>query len=221
MAPARGANRRKPSRKQKVEAARELEILAFQPLVRQCAAALRHRIPASIPIADMISEGQLGLIEALDKWNPKGGMHSKKAWCKFTIRQRIIDAFRRANYRWEVNQINGVQVASWRHFFQSNSPEFRLEFPSETRPETFAQDIQQHVHMGQLNRLLWRYIDSTPNRAQRLALASYLNGKKLSELGEQLGISESGACLIRQTAVRELRRRLEDDGFSLEDLLGS
>lgn len=221
MASARGADRRTSGRNPRLAAARETEILDFQPLVRQTAAALRHRIPDSIPTADLVSEGQLGLIEAIDKWDPNGGMRSKKAWCKFTIRQRIIDAFRRANYRWESRQQKCIQIGAWRNVFTSNTPELLLETPSDARPETSAQDIQQHAHMDQLNALLWRYIDSTPKQDQRLALASYLDGKKLSELGEQLGISESGACLIRQTAVRELRGRLEADGLGLDDLLGS
>ena len=49
--------------------------------------------------------------------------------------------------------------------------------------------------LGQLNALLRRYIEASPMPEHRLVLASYLDGKKHSELGEQLGISESAAVL--------------------------
>jgi RNA polymerase sigma factor for flagellar operon FliA len=50
--------------------ARERLILLYAPLVRSCAASLRFRLPPEFELTDLVSNGLIGLIEALDRYDP-------------------------------------------------------------------------------------------------------------------------------------------------------
>jgi RNA polymerase sigma factor for flagellar operon FliA len=78
--------------KQKIPTRDEL-ILEHLPQVRLIARRIHERLPVSVSLDDLISTGVLGLIAAIDRYDPKH--HVKlKTYAEYKIRGAILDSLR-------------------------------------------------------------------------------------------------------------------------------
>jgi len=89
---------------------RDKLIIEHAPLVKRIAYRIVSRLPDTIHVEDLISIGTLGLIDAVEKYNPEKGK-SFKAYAELRIKGAILDELRgydnlsRANRR-RANQLN-------------------------------------------------------------------------------------------------------------------
>ena len=68
-------------------------IIDYSPLIRFVALRIASRLPPSIDIDDLISSGVIGLMDAIDKYDPN--MYNKfKTYAEFRIRGAILDELR-------------------------------------------------------------------------------------------------------------------------------
>ncbi len=67
---------------------------AYLPLVHRIAARLAKRLPAHVPLADLVSAGTEGLVEAMQRFDPARGV-AFKAFASWRIRGAIRDDLRR------------------------------------------------------------------------------------------------------------------------------
>lgn len=68
-------------------------ILDYSPLIRFVAQRIASRLPPSIDIDDLISSGVIGLMDAIEKYDPN--MYNKfKTYAEFRIRGAILDELR-------------------------------------------------------------------------------------------------------------------------------
>ncbi|PIE70208.1 MAG: RNA polymerase subunit sigma-28 [Deltaproteobacteria bacterium] len=74
-------------------AAREAQILQYAYLVRQIASRMAARIPPSVSLDELISAGSLGLIDAVDKFNPAKAVDFK-TYAQYRIKGAILDELR-------------------------------------------------------------------------------------------------------------------------------
>jgi RNA polymerase sigma factor for flagellar operon FliA len=74
-------------------AAREALILEHSPLIRYVAGRIAMRLPAHVPLDDLMSAGVLGLIDAVDKFDPSKKVQFK-TYAEFRIRGAILDELR-------------------------------------------------------------------------------------------------------------------------------
>lgn len=74
-------------------AEREELILEHTPLIRYVAGRIAMRLPAHVPLDDLISAGVLGLIDAVDKFDPEQNVKFK-TYAEFRIRGAILDELR-------------------------------------------------------------------------------------------------------------------------------
>jgi RNA polymerase sigma factor for flagellar operon FliA len=72
---------------------RESLILEHMPQVRLIARRIHDRLPGSINLDDLISVGTLGLISAIDRFDPKQGV-KLKTYAEYKIRGAILDSLR-------------------------------------------------------------------------------------------------------------------------------
>lgn len=72
---------------------RELLITAFLPLVRNIAASLKATLPASIELDDLISSGTVGLIAAVDRFDPSKGRNFS-TYAAIRIKGAMLDELR-------------------------------------------------------------------------------------------------------------------------------
>jgi RNA polymerase sigma factor for flagellar operon FliA len=68
-------------------------IQAYAPLVKYVAQRLACRLPASICLDDLISAGVLGLMDAIEKYDPTRGT-TLKTYAELRIRGAMLDALR-------------------------------------------------------------------------------------------------------------------------------
>jgi len=74
-------------------AEREKLLLEHLPEVRYIARRIHERLPVQVPFEDLVHAGIVGLIEALDRFDPKKQVHLK-TFAKFRIRGAILDSLR-------------------------------------------------------------------------------------------------------------------------------
>ena len=74
-------------------AERERFILAHAPLVRYVAQRILARLPSSVDVADLVNDGLVGLIEALDRFDPSRGVRFS-SFAESRVRGAILDALR-------------------------------------------------------------------------------------------------------------------------------
>ncbi len=92
---------------------REELILAHYPLVRTIASRMIRRFPASVDLDELVNVGALGLIDAVDRFDPSRNVPFK-AYAEIRIRGAIVDALREADWvprsvRRKVNRIEAAR----------------------------------------------------------------------------------------------------------------
>ncbi len=75
------------------KAERDRLIIDFAPLVKRTAYRIASRLPDSIQVDDLISIGTVGLIDAVDKFNPEKGK-GFRAYAELRIKGAILDELR-------------------------------------------------------------------------------------------------------------------------------
>ena len=79
-----------------LEARNEL-LLRYSPLVKYVAGRVRTGLPRSVEHADVVSEGMIGLIDALEKFEPERGL-AFPTYAVPRIRGAIFDSVRAADW---------------------------------------------------------------------------------------------------------------------------
>ncbi len=72
---------------------RDQLILEHLPQVRLIARRIHDRLPASVPLDDLVSTGTLGLIAAIDNFDPRQNV-KLKTYAEYKIRGAILDSLR-------------------------------------------------------------------------------------------------------------------------------
>lgn len=72
---------------------REETIISYHPLVRTIACRLARRLPPSVDVDELINVGMLGLIDAVDRFDPERGVPFK-SYAEIRIQGAMIDALR-------------------------------------------------------------------------------------------------------------------------------
>lgn len=78
-------------------AEREQLMLTHYPLVRTIAGRLVRRLPPSVDVNELIQEGFIGLIEAIDRYDP-GRSVPFKAYAEIRIRGAMVDKLREIDH---------------------------------------------------------------------------------------------------------------------------
>ncbi|MHC5057334.1 MAG: sigma-70 family RNA polymerase sigma factor [Planctomycetota bacterium] len=79
------------------EATRHELIEAYLPLARHAAERLKGKLPMCVDIREMISAGAVGLIDAVDKFDPARGILFE-TYCSVRIRGAILDDLRSSDW---------------------------------------------------------------------------------------------------------------------------
>jgi RNA polymerase sigma factor for flagellar operon FliA len=76
---------------------RERLLLEHLPQVRYLARRIHDRLPAQVPLEDLVHAGVIGLIDAVDKFDPNKHVQLK-SYAKFRIRGAIVDSLREMDW---------------------------------------------------------------------------------------------------------------------------
>lgn len=211
-------------------------VLQYAPLVKYVAGRLRTRMPDTVEQDDLVSDGVLGLMDAIERFEPARGL-SFQTFAVPRIRGSIIDGMRsmdfvprsvrdklrlvhraqvtleerlgRAPEDTEVAHEVGIPVQQLRDLSrQANSNHANLDDFDLADELTSAAD--HHVEQGDVNASLMRVVDQLAERDQVIIALYYFEGLTLAEIGQVLGVTESRISQVHRRATNTLRQKLLD-----------
>ena len=205
--------------------ARNRLVLAFGPLVRDVASRTRRGLPASVDVSDLESDGYIGLIDAVEKYEPRAG-RDFRAYAVPRIRGAIIDGLRAADWvprsvRRKIRVLNTASAELERRLDRPPSDDEMAAELGVTR--TRLRVIRAQTSYTRLvsleagaigDRLGMRAEDgedgragvvrdavrALPERQRRVISLSYWGRLTLQEIGQVLGLSESRVSQLRTQA---------------------
>lgn len=93
---------------------RDALILKYSPMIKYIAQRIAERLPTNVELDDLISTGVLGLIDAIEKYDPNKGAKFK-TYAEFRVRGAIMDELRSLDWvprsvRQKASHIEGVHT---------------------------------------------------------------------------------------------------------------
>ena len=209
-------------------------VLQYAPLVKYVAGRLRTRMPDSVEQDDLVSDGVLGLMDAIERFEPARGL-SFQTFAVPRIRGAIIDGMRSMDFvprsvrdklrlvhraqvtleerlgrvpeDVEVAREVGIPVQQLRDLSrQANSNHANLDDFDLADELSSAADHQ--VEQGDVNASLMRVVDQLGERDQVIIALYYFEGLTLAEIGQVLGVTESRVSQVHRRATTLLREKL-------------
>ncbi len=209
-------------------------VLQYAPLVKYVAGRLRTRMPDSVDPDDLVSDGVLGLMDAIERFEPARGL-SFQTFAVPRIRGAIIDGMRSMDFvprsvrdklravqraqvvleerlgrvpeDTEVAREVGIPVQQLRDLSrQANSNHASLD--DFDLADELSSAADQRVEQGDVNASLMRVVDQLGERDQVIIALYYFEGLTLAEIGQVLGVTESRVSQVHRRATTTLREKL-------------
>jgi RNA polymerase sigma factor for flagellar operon FliA len=216
-------------------AVRNQLVTQYAPLVKYVAGRMRTRLPDNIDADDLISDGVIGLIDAIGRFEPERGL-SFQTFAVPRIRGAIIDALRMLDIlprsvRAKQRQLQTAQVEfEHREGRTPDDEELAAEVGMSVRelhelnrkvsmgkqttleevdvPDDLATAASSVVEAGETNEALLEVIRELPERDQIIIALYYFEGLTLAEIGRVLGVSEARISQVHSRATSRLRTKL-------------
>jgi RNA polymerase sigma factor for flagellar operon FliA len=213
------------------EGARERLVVAYSPMVKFVAGRLGAGLPSHVEDADLISYGLVGLIGAIERFEPERGIKFE-TFAMTRIRGAIIDELRSLDWvprsvRSRAREIEAAQ-AKLEHELQrslleiANSSVYALDelwtvsdssgdqvSLLDTIADEGAADPQEALDTSEVKDRLTEAIGSLPEREQLVVALYYYENLTLREIGEVLGVTESRVSQLHTKAVMRLKSHLQ------------
>jgi RNA polymerase sigma factor FliA len=209
-------------------------VLQYAPLVKYVAGRLRTRMPDSVDSDDLVSDGVLGLMDAIERFEPARGL-SFQTFAVPRIRGAIIDGMRSMDFvprsvrdklrvvqraqvtleerlgrvpeDAEVAREVGIPLQQLRDLSrQGNSNHANLD--DFDLADELSSAADHHIEQGDVNASLMRVVDQLRERDQVIIALYYFEGLTLAEIGQVLGVTESRVSQVHRRATTIMREKL-------------
>ena len=211
-------------------------VMQYSPLVKYVAGRLRAGLPESVDQADLLSEGVIGLMDAIEKFDPARGLQFQ-TYAVPRIRGAIVDSLRAADWvprsvrsalrdlqdaqtrleqdlgrsptEEELAAELGVSVGELRDLAAKGSYS-KLASLDELSPshEPPAWATQDALESDETREALLRAVSSLPERDQVIVALYYFERLTLAEIGHVLGVTESRVSQLHSRITSMLRTRI-------------
>ncbi len=219
--------------------ARDQLVLQFSPLVKYVVGRLRSGLPASVDSDDLTSDGVLGLLDAVDKFDPERGLQFQ-TYAVSRIRGAIVDGLRSTDWvprsvREKIRDLNAAQTTLERRLGRSpddTEVAAELGIGITELQEMYAQTSYTNVLSLEASTTgeddpapaasylpgpgedwpdgFLQAVRSLPERDQILIALYYWDRLTLAEIGQVLGVTESRVSQLHSRATLTLRRRIAE-----------
>lgn len=216
---------------------RDRLVVHYSPLVKYVAGRVRASLPSSVDQDDLISDGVLGLMGAIDHFDLDRGLQFQ-TYAVPRIRGAIVDGLRSSDWvprrvREHMRDINAATARlEGRLQRRPNDAEVAEELAissdelskrySQSSYTTLSSLDSDHIHDdvaapatdGTIDPAdgfrpeLLEAIKNLPERDQIVMALYYWERLSLAEIGQVLGVSESRVSQVMTRATLELRRRM-------------
>ena len=219
-------------------AERDALMLAHAPLVKFLAHRIGRRLSGTVDINDLIGDGMLGLIDAIDSFDPKRKVRFK-TYAETRIRGAILDGVRSRDWAPrsvrraarlldsaiaavesrtgtaadddEIADELGVTLEELqRIYIRARASRISTAWSEDEggEPVDDGADPLSAIEADERRRLVGEEITGLPEREKLVLSLYYERGLSLREIGEILGVTESRVCQIHTRAVSRLRARI-------------
>jgi RNA polymerase sigma factor for flagellar operon FliA len=211
-------------------------VLDHLPQVRCLAQGIRRRLPPCVPLDDLVHAGVLGLLEAVDRFNPQRHVRLK-TFAALRIRGAILDSLRQMDWGPRALRRYGRRLEEVRAGLQADlgrqaaDPELAgalglslaryhalrrdlagLErdtaWDQEAHPASQADDPYRILRAAELRRFLARALAQLPEKERYTLTLYYLQELPMTEVGRRLGVGESRVSQLHSAALARLRTLL-------------
>jgi RNA polymerase sigma factor FliA len=209
-------------------------VLQYAPLVKYVAGRMRSRLPDNVDQDDLVSDGVLGLMDAIERFEPERGL-SFQTFAVPRIRGAILDGMRAMDFvprsvRDKLRSVQRAQLELEARLGRTPTDEElaaqaglplralrdlnRQAAASHANLDDFdlvdelAHAADRSVEEGDVSASLMRVIEELPERDRVVIALYYFEGLTLAEIGRVLGVSESRVSQVHSRVTRSLRARL-------------
>jgi len=210
-------------------------VLQYSPLVKYVVGRVLSGLPSSVDQADLLSEGVIGLMDAIEKFEPRRGLQFQ-TYAISRIRGAMIDSLRATDWvprsvRDSIRAIERAQVAlevrlgrtatdaEIAHEMKISVPDLQAIYTKASY--TSLGSLNELEGVGELAALSTDVLEDDEARAavmhavqdlserERILIALYyFEGLTLSEIGRVLGVTESRVSQLHTKTALALRAKL-------------
>jgi RNA polymerase sigma factor for flagellar operon FliA len=149
-------------RSRKLDPAKEETIAKFIPLVRFVAEKIHRRLPPGVDLESLIHSGVVGLLEALDRFDPKRGVEFE-IYARYRIQGEVMQCLRSLDW---VSR----SVRSWGRKIEAARSKLAGQFIREPTAEEMAKELE--IPLETYYRLDQQVNDATLLSLEDLSIAS-------------------------------------------------
>lgn len=218
--------------------ARDRLVVHYSPLVKFVAGRVRSGLPSSVDQNDLVSDGVIGLMDAVDKFEPERGLQFQ-TYAVTRIRGSIVDGLRSSDWvpRSVREKIRDVDAASARLEHQlgraPKDQEIADELGLSIEELHKVYSLTAHTSVVSFETVLdddapragadlpgldddlppgfLRAVRELAERDQVVVALYYWERLTLAEIGQVLGVTESRVSQLHSRATMQLRRKLLDN----------
>ncbi|GAA2142041.1 FliA/WhiG family RNA polymerase sigma factor [Nocardioides koreensis] len=219
--------------------ARDRLVLQYSPLVKYVAGRVRSGLPSTVEQADLVSDGVIGLMDAIDKFDPDRGLQFQ-TYAVSRIRGAIVDGLRASDWvprsiREKIRDINaaqaglerqlgrapqdgevaaelGITVAELRTMYSQTAYTSVVSFEAATLDdeETPRAAVDLPGADDDIPPGFLAAVRELAERDQIVVALYYWERLTLAEIGQVLGVTESRVSQLHSRATMTLRRKLAE-----------
>jgi len=191
--------------------ARGLLIERYAPLATSVARRMRVPTGALVGPDDLASAGFLGLIDAVDRFQPDREV-AFEAYASLRIRGAILDELRRVDDRGraERRRLREAATTGGEPEISSYANTLSLDAIMATGDRDWAaeDEVAERHDREDLRMRVERALTSLPPRQREVLARYYGEALTLRESAVRMGISEARACQLHGRAIENLQRYL-------------
>lgn len=192
-------------------------IKEYAPLIKFVAQKIAVRLPPNIELDDLISAGSIGLMDAIDKWDPSRD-NKFKTYAEFRIRGSILDELRAQD--WVPRSVRDKSKALDRTVAQLEIDLGRNPTDEEISSKLNMSMEEFHDLINQVRPVSLLSIDDQPtfSDSDKKSISNLLEGSKSGNPFNQLNVKVIKDVVAK--AIEELpeRQRLVLSLYYFEDL---
>jgi RNA polymerase sigma factor for flagellar operon FliA len=213
-------------------------VLQYAPRGKYVAGRLRTRLPENVDADDLVSDGVLGLMDAIERFEPDRGL-SFQTFAVPRIRGAIIDGMRamdfvprsvrdklrtvqraqlaleerlgRAPEEEELARETGLPVATLRDLGRQGSSN-HANLDDFDLADELSNAAEHRIEEGAVTASVMQAVEGMAERDQILIALYYFEGLTLAEIGQVLGVTESRVSQLHRRAMTTLREKMGDHG---------
>lgn len=203
--------------KKLTQADKDKLIVEYSPLIKFIAQKIAVRLPSNIELDDLMSSGVIGLMDAIDKWDPTRD-NKFKTYAEFRIRGAILDELRAQD--WVPRSIRDKAKLLDKTMVALEAELGRIATDDEVAKALDITIDEFHDLLNQVRPVSLLSIDDQPNfsNVDKKSILNILEGSKLNNPLNQLNMKTVKDVVTQ--AIEELpeRQRLVLSLYYYEDL---